>query len=271
MKIKKSIWIELILCIISLLAFMYPFISDHWNSRHSSKIITSHIKTEEEAENNTNLKNEVHNYNASLLERENPFTLDAKQREEYDRLLDIDGTGNIGYIEIDAIDAELPIFHGTEDSVLSRYVGHIEWSSLPVEGESTHAVLTAHNGLISRRLFTDLWKIKEGDRFVIHVLKEKLVYEVDRIKTVKPDELGDLCIEEGKDLVTLLTCTPYGVNTDRLLVRGHRVTENEVSAGISANAEMINKYAQAAVVSFIPLLIIIIVLVIKLKKTVSTE
>ena len=142
---------------------------------------------------------------------------------------------------------------------------------LPVGGESTHAVLTAHNGLISRRLFTDLWKMKEGDRFVIHVLKEKLVYEVDRIKTVKPDELGDLCIEEGKDLVTLLTCTPYGVNTDRLLVRGHRVAENEVSAGISANAEMINKYAEAAVISFIPLLIIIIVLVIKLKKTVSTE
>ena len=128
--------------------------------------------------------------------------------------------------------------------------------------------MVAHNGLISRRLFTDLWKIKEGDRFVIHVLKETLVYEVDQIKTVKPDELGDLCIEEGKDLATLLTCTPYGVNTDRLLVRGHRVTENEVSAGISANAEMINKYAQAAVVSFIPLLIIIIVLVIKLKKTV---
>ena len=268
MKIKKSIGIELILCIICLLAFMYPFISNYWNSHHSSKIITDHIEAEEETENSIKLLNEVRKYNMSLLERENPFNLDAKQREEYERLLDIDGTGSIGYIEIDAIDAELPIFHGTEDGTLSRYVGHIEWSSLPVGGESTHAVLTAHNGLISRRLFTDLWKVKEGDRFVIHVLNDKLVYEVDQIKTVKPDELGDLCIEEGKDLVTLLTCTPYGINTHRLLVRGHRVAENEVAAGISANAEMINKYAEAAVISLIPLLIIIIVLVVKLKKTV---
>lgn len=146
--------------------------------------------------------------------------------------LNIAGDGIMGIVEIPKIDIKLPIYHTTREDVLQVAAGHLEGSSLPVGGASTHAVISAHRGLPSASLFTDLDKLEEGDHFLIHVLNETLCYEVDKISVVKPEETSGLAVEEGKDLVTLLTCTPYGVNTERLLVRGHRVeyVEQEVEA-----------------------------------------
>ena len=146
--------------------------------------------------------------------------------------LNIAGDGMMGIVEIPKIDIKLPIYHTTREDVLQVAAGHLEGSSLPVGGASTHAVISAHRGLPSASLFTDLDKLEEGDHFLIHVLNETLCYEVDKISVVKPEETSGLAVEEGKDLVTLLTCTPYGVNTERLLVRGHRVeyVEQEVEA-----------------------------------------
>ena len=145
------------------------------------------------------------------------------QRTDYDSQLNIDGTGVMGYIEIQKIHISLPIYHGTSDSVLQIAIGHIEGSSLPVGGKSTHCVLSGHRGLPSARLFTDLDQMVEGDNFILRTMNETLTYEVDQIRIVLPEEVGDLQVVPGEDLCTLVTCTPYGVNTHRLLVRGHRV------------------------------------------------
>lgn len=146
-----------------------------------------------------------------------------EERAEYESLLNVSGNGIIGYIEIPMIQCSLPIYHGTEESVLQIAVGHIEGSSLPTGGAGTHCVLSGHRGLPSAKLFTDLDQLAEGDTFILRILDETLTYEVDQIRTVEPYELDDLGIEEGKDYCTLVTCTPYGINTHRLLVRGRRV------------------------------------------------
>ena len=165
------------------------------------------------------------------LTRENGFFLTEEQQAQYESLLDISGTGIMGYIEIPSINVSLPIYHGTSDSVLQIAVGHLDWTSLPVGGESTHCVLSGHRGLPSAKLFTNLDQIVEGDTFIIRVLDEVLTYEVDRILIVEPEDVTALQIESGKDLCTLVTCTPYGINSHRLLVRGHRVeTEQEEAA-----------------------------------------
>ena len=143
--------------------------------------------------------------------------------EEYMACLNIAGDEMMGTVEIPKIDIELPIYHTTDEEVLEKAAGHLEGSSLPVGGESTHAVISAHRGLPSASLFTDLDQLEEGDHFLLHILDETLAYEVDKISVVEPEETQDLAVEEGEDLVTLLTCTPYGVNSHRLLVRGHRV------------------------------------------------
>jgi len=143
--------------------------------------------------------------------------------EEYMACLNIAGDEMMGTVEIPKINIELPIYHTTDETVLERAAGHLEGSSLPVGGESTHAVISAHRGLPSASLFTDLDQLEEGDHFLLHVLDDTLAYEVDKISVVEPEETQDLAVEEGEDLVTLLTCTPYGVNSHRLLVRGHRV------------------------------------------------
>ena len=200
---------------------------------------------------------EAKEYNAGLLERYNNFTLTEEQAEKYDALLNIGGDGVMGYIEIPSIDVHLPIYHGTDDAVLQIAVGHLEWTSLPVGGESTHCVLSGHRGLPSARLFTDLDQLKEGDYFMLNILDETLTYEVDQIRIVEPEEVDKLTIIEGRDLCTLVTCTPYGVNSHRLLVRGHRVDnlEEAVTVRVAADAVEVEPLIVASIL-LVPTLIL---------------
>lgn len=267
MKFIKNNKILILICIVSFLFFMYPFIANYWNSKHASRVNENYLKITEryDADESEKLLNEAKEYNESLLERDYPFSLTEEQKEKYDSILNIDNGGNMGYVTIDAINVNIPIYHGIAENVLKNNVGHIEWSSLPIGGKSTHAVLSAHTGLIDSKLFTNLTELKIGDTFTIHILNERLVYEVDQIKTVEPDDNSNLYIEEGKDLVTLLTCTPYGINTHRLLVRGHRVEDDKEYSSFSSNGSLINRFIESGILSIIPICIFIII-VIKMKK-----
>lgn len=243
-KKKKSNAVINFLLVIILLAglslLLYPTFSELWNSTRQSKAIASYSETVDsmDKEEYDRLWQLAQEYNESLADRETFYALTDEQMEEYEQLLNVSGLGIMGYIDIPKIKCELPIYHGTEESVLQIAVGHLEWSSLPVGGESSHCVLSGHRGLPSARLFTDLDKMEEGDLFYITVLDQKLAYEVDQIEVILPEEVEDLGVEEGKDYVTLVTCTPYGINTHRLLVRGHRVEyvepETEASDGLEA-------------------------------------
>ena len=170
---------------------------------------------------------EAREYNERLAKKEEQFLVPAEEREELDHLLDPWGTGMMGYVDIPKIGVHVPIYHGTEERALQSGAGFWYGTSLPVGGENTHCVLAAHNGLVKAKLFTDLDKLEVGDRFTLDVLNETFTYEVDQILVTLPEETEELYVQNGKDLVTLYTCTPYGVNTHRLLVRGHRVTEPE--------------------------------------------
>lgn len=242
---------------------LYPTFSDYWNSFHQSQAISSY------AEKVANLNEEKYaeiwsaaeEYNRMLLERSNTFSLTEEQKDTYEKLLDVTGLGIMGYIEIPEIDCSLPIYHGTEESALQIAVGHIEWSSLPVGGESSHCVLSGHRGLPTARLFTDLDKLEEGDIFILRVLDEVLTYEVDQILIVEPQETEALQSIEGEDLCTLVTCTPYGINTHRLLVRGHWIENLEKSDTIRVTADAIQiEPLLVAVLTAIPILLILIVL-----------
>ena len=198
---------------------------------------------------------QVHDYNQSLLDRGNPYLLSPEQTEEYNGLLDVTGTGVMAYIEIPTINVSLPLYHGTSETVLQVAAGHLEWTSLPAGGESTHMVLSGHRGLPSAKLFTDLDKMVVGDRFMIHVLDQTLTYEVDQIHIVYPNETEQLLIQESKDLCTLVTCTPYGVNSHRLLVRGHRVANDAtaVNVRVTSDALQVEPLLVAAIIG-IPIL-----------------
>ena len=201
---------------------LYPSVSDYWNSLHASRAVTGC------AQDVQSLTDDA--YDAMLqAARETSYFLSERQQAEYDSLLDVGGTGIMGYIEIPAINVSLPIYHGTDDNVLQIAAGHISWTSLPVGGESSHCVLSGHRGLPSAKLFTNLDQLVEGDTFTIRVLDEVLTYEVDQILIVEPEDVSALEIIPGRDLCTLVTCTPYGINTHRLLVRGTRI-ENEPQA-----------------------------------------
>ena len=204
---------------------MYPSVSNYWNSFTQSRAIAGYADKVAALNEDqyTALWEAANKYNQALLERFNTYLLEEEQRAEYEKLLNVSGTGVMGYIEIPDIDCTLPIYHGTEESVLQIAVGHLEWTGLPVGGKSTHCVLSGHSGLPSAELFTNLDKLEEGDLFMLHVLDEILMYEVDQIIIVEPHETDALKIVEGEDYCTLMTCTPYGVNSHRLLVRGHRV------------------------------------------------
>ena len=207
-----------------LVFLLYPTVSNLWNRAHQSRAIATYTKQVEKLDDSQNkeMLKAARKYNKSLLKKSDHWKLSKKDKKKYESLLDVSGTGIMGYIEIPKIDCSLPIYHGTDEGALQIAIGHLEGSSLPVGGKSTHCVLSGHRGLPSARLFTDLDQMEEGDVFVLNVLGRKLAYEVDQIKVVLPDEMSDLEIVQGKDLCTLVTCTPYGINTHRLLVRGHR-------------------------------------------------
>lgn len=195
-------------------------------------------------------------YNADLAKQENVFALSEEMVSRYQENLNITGTGIMGYIEIPKLDVSLPVYHGTSDSVLQRAIGHIDWTSLPVGGESTHCVVSGHRGLPSAKLFTDLDKLREGDTYKLMILDTTLTYEVDQIRTVLPDEVDELQIVYGKDYCTLVTCTPYGINTHRLLVRGHRIESVIGEAHVVSEAVIIDELIVASIVAF-PILFIL--------------
>lgn len=261
---NKLINIFLILALVAGLSLLlYPTVSDYWNSLHASQAVASYdqaVKSMDEGKYDELLQR-AGQYNRDLFLRGSLFALTDEEREDYNSQLDIDGSGVMGYIEIPTIKVSLPIYHGTSDDVLQVAVGHLEWSSLPVGGESTHCVLSGHRGLPSAKLFTNLDQLAEGDLFVIRTLDEVLTYEVDRILIVLPSELQALAAEEGKDLCTLVTCTPYGINSHRLLVRGHRVETSlaQLSVRISADALVIDPYIVAPIVAA-PMLLILLIL-----------
>lgn len=204
---------------------LYPTVSNYWNSLHQSRAIAAYVEQVAQIDNETfdQLREQARAYNRTLVGKAYRYDMTRQEREEYLGLLNVSGNGIIGYIEIPDIHCELPIYHGTDADALQIGVGHIEGSSLPVGGESTHCAISGHRGLPSAKLFSDLDKLTVGDRFILRVLDDTLTYEVDQIHTVLPGEMDELEIVEGEDYCTLVTCTPYGVNTHRLLVRGCRV------------------------------------------------
>ena len=252
------------LLLIGLSLLLYPTVSDYWNSFHQTRAIATYAENVAALDNASYdaIWDAARQYNRNLLDRSNSFRLSEEQKAEYESLLDISGQGIMGYIEIPEIDVSLPIYHGTEDPVLQVAVGHLDWTSLPVGGESTHCVLSGHRGLPSAKLFTNLDKLREGDTFLLRILDEVLTYEVDQILIVEPQETGALKIEEGKDYCTLVTCTPYGINTHRLLVRGHRIDNiKEVkTVRVTADAVQLEPMLVAPAVATPMLLILLILL-----------
>lgn len=272
MKKKGNHLITILLVLIFLLGLsllLYPAVSDYWNSKHQTRAIA--VYSEEvsglDKEQYQALWADAAAYNASLRERDNAYLLTEEQKAAYEQLLNVSGLGIMGYIEIPSIDCSLPIYHGTEESVLQIAIGHLEWSSLPVGGESTHCVLSGHRGLPSAKLFTNLDKLQEGDVFMLRVLDEVLTYEVDQILIVEPQEIAALQITEGEDYCTLVTCTPYGINTHRLLVRGHRI-ENAPEAKlvrVTADAVQIEPLLVAPIVA-LPMLLLLLILLLLPKR-----
>lgn len=272
MKKKGNHLITILLVLIFLLGLsllLYPAVSDYWNSKHQTRAIA--VYSEEvsglDKEQYQALWAGAAAYNASLRERDNAYLLTEEQKAAYEQLLNVSGLGIMGYIEIPSIDCSLPIYHGTEESVLQIAIGHLEWSSLPVGGESTHCVLSGHRGLPSAKLFTNLDKLQEGDVFMLRVLDEVLTYEVDQILIVEPQEIVALQITEGEDYCTLVTCTPYGINSHRLLVRGHRI-ENAPEARlvrVTADAVQIEPLLVAPIVA-LPMLLLLLILLLLPKR-----
>lgn len=236
MKSKTSKLMIGIIFLAGLSLLLYPFVANQWNNYRQKQLISSYEQTvsQKEASNGIDYDAELKKaeaYNEALLPSILPDSFaiaDASEEDQtYMNTLNIAGDEMMGIVEIPKIDIKLTIYHTTKEDVLKQAAGHLEGSSLPIGGKSTHSVISAHRGLPSASLFTDLDQLKKGDHFLIHVLNKTLCYEVDKISVVKPEETSALAVEEGEDLVTLLTCTPYGVNTERLLVRGHRVPYEE--------------------------------------------
>ena len=236
MKKRTTTVIIVILFLAGLSLLLYPFVSNRWNTYRQERLMSSYEDTVTQREEAGEIDYEsewekARAYNEALLPSILPDSFAVAEAENeagqvdetYMSALNLAGDGIMGSVEIPKINITLPIYHTTDKEVLEKAAGHLEGSSLPIGGESTHSVISAHRGLPSAALFTDLDRLEEGDHFLLHVLDDTLCYEVDQILTVEPDETESLAVEEGEDLVTLLTCTPYGVNSHRLLVRGHRV------------------------------------------------
>lgn len=248
----------------------YPTVSNYWNSFHQTKVMSQYAEQVEKMDQETyeNIRKEAEEYNKKLLNKKNRYRLSKKEKKEYQACMNPVGTGIMGYIEIPSIHANLAIYHGTDESVLQVGIGHLEGTSLPIGGESTHCVLSGHCGLPSARLFTDLEKLEKGDEFILHVLNERLAYKIDQIRIVEPKEVDELEIIKGKDYCTLITCTPYGINSHRLLVRGHRTEESQKNdhTYVSTDAVQLDRLFVGEILGSI-LLIIAIIIMLGMKKT----
>jgi len=247
---------------------LYPTISDYWNATRQTRAIANYEErlTQYDEADYSDIWKAAQEYNQKLVGRVNRFTLSEEENEEYKSLLDVDGNGIMGYVNIPSISCTLPIYHGVDDAVLQIAIGHIAGSSLPVGGSSTHTLISGHRGLPSAKLFTNLDMLVEGDIFTLEVLDQTLTYEVDQILIVEPEETKALKIEEGKDYCTLITCTPYGVNSHRLLVRGTRIENLKDMTRVAADAQQIDTVVVASVIATIILLVLILMLFNKKKR-----
>lgn len=270
MKKHLSTIILVAVLIVGLSLLLYPTVSDYWNSMHQSKAIASYVDeiANLDKESSEALWKKAEEFNKSIQYRKNVYVLSEEETSLYNSLLNPAGNGIMGYVEIPSIGASLPIYHTTEEAVIQIGAGHMEWTSLPIGGESSHSVISSHRGLPSARLFTDLDKLAVGDIFMLRVLNETLTYEIDQILIVKPNQSEALRIEEGSDLCTLVTCTPYGINSHRLLVRGHRI-ENATDVSelhVTADALQIKPMLIAPMIALPILLVLLVVLLIPKKK-----
>ena len=262
MRKHLSTIILVIVLILGVMILLYPTVSDYWNSFHQSRAIASYL---EEIENidPVNYEREwarAEQYNEALLNKPNRFVLSDEDYAEYETLLNLTGSGIMGYIEIPKINCSLPVYHGTDEAVLQIAVGHIEGTSLPTGGPGTHTVLSGHRGLPSARLFTDLDQMEAGDLFVIRVMDRVMTYMVDQVLIVLPEEMDGLAIDPNEDYCTLVTCTPYGINSHRLLVRGRRTdnVEMEQIIKVVSDATQIKPILVAPVLAA-PMLLVLLV------------
>ena len=246
--------------LVGIILIAYPTIADWWNSYQASRVIIDYTNKIEDMDDQEfdEMLAEAREYNNSLLTKPHRYNPDEEELTHYKSVLDVMGNGLMGYIDIPKIRVTLPVYHTIDDEILERAIGHVPGTSLPVGGESTHCVLSGHRGLPSAKLFTDIAVLSEGDIFQIKVLNETLTYEIDQIRTVLPYEMQDIQIEEGKDYCTLVTCTPYGVNTHRLLVRGHRI-ETVDDLRVSAEAIQMNQYHIALAIGTVLIIIVLAV------------
>lgn len=263
-KIKQNfITILLVFILLVGLAMLsYPTVSDYWNSFHQSKAVAGYVEKVANMDelDYQKMLTEAQNYNDSLPQAVIPdLNIDKATEDTNNQTLDIDGSGIMAYVEIPKLNTIMPIYHGTDDSVLQVAIGHIPGTSLPVGGVGTHSVISGHRGLPSAKLFTDIDQLVEGDTFLIQVLDQTLTYEVDQILTVTPDDVSALEIDPQQDYVTLVTCTPYGVNSHRLLVRGHRIENEMKQARVTSEATQVKPILVTPFVGLILLLILFIV------------
>ena len=253
---KKGNFLNILLVLVFLVGLsllLYPSVSDYWNSFHQTRAIAAYAGEVAALDDGIydELLEAARDYNQRLAQREEPLNQSEEDLAEYGSLLNLDGSGIMGYIEIPELKVSLPIYHSVDDGVLQVAVGHMPGTSLPVGGKGTHSALSGHRGLPSARLFTDLDQLREGDTFLLQILDETLTYEVDQVLIVEPNEVGVLAIDPEEDYCTLVTCTPYGVNTHRLLVRGHRI-ENQANAAsirVTADAMQIEPVIVAPIVA----------------------
>ena len=225
---RKGSSVSTIVLVVILLAgvgiFLYPSVSDWWNSMHATRAIAGYVSAVEDlsGQERETMLEAARRYN-NKLQNGVDFVLTEEEMEEYNSLLDVTGTGIMGYVQISSIGVNLPVYHSVDEGVLQIAIGHIPGSSLPVGGERTHAILSGHRGLPSAKLFSDLDRMVEGDIFTVNILEQTVTYMVDQIRIVLPEETDELAIQPGRDYCTLVTCTPYGVNSHRMLVRGKRI------------------------------------------------
>ena len=249
--------------VITLSVLLYPIVADYVNAQNQSRAVTRYldeVAVMDDSEKQAILEN-AREYNERLLHKSNRFRFTEAETADYNRQMDT-GRGVMGVLEIDKIDVKLPIYHGTDENVLQVGLGHMQSTSLPVGGEGTHAFVTGHRGLPSSKLLTNLDKIAEGDIFVLHIFSDILTYQVDEIRTVLPEEAKNLTIDPDMDYCTLVTCTPYGVNTHRLLVRGHRI-ESAVTETLSPDAHRLDKLLVLPLFLLPVLLILLIFSIVK--------
>ena len=247
---------------------LYPSVANYWNQFHQTRAIMAYNESVADlsTKDYERILNDAKEYNEKLGETGIIWKMSKAQKVEYDKQLNIDDSGIMGYVSIPKFHIRLPVYHGTNENVLQSAIGHLEQTSLPIGGESSHCEVSGHRGLPSARLFTDIDKIKEGDTWTMNVLNETLTYECDQIRIVEPEDLSNLQIAKGKDYCTLITCTPYGVNTHRLLVRGRRIPNADGDANLIADAIQVEPVYIAPFLAIPILLFLLAALIVSTRK-----